>query len=153
MALGRVDLAGHDRRAWFVFRQDQFAESGARARAQEANVVGDLEQSGRDRIDRAVHQHIGVVGGEGFKFVRRAGEGQLGKLGDLPCEHFAEFRFRVEASADSCSALRQREQVLHRGAQPRDSQLDLRRIAGEFLSQRQRGRVLRMSSPDLDDLC
>ena len=46
-ALGRVDLAGHDRRARFVFRQDQLAETGTRARAQQANVIGDLEQAGR----------------------------------------------------------------------------------------------------------
>ncbi|MGB7980699.1 MAG: hypothetical protein WCF36_07885, partial [Candidatus Nanopelagicales bacterium] len=150
--LAAVARAGHDRRAWLVFGQDQFTEAGARARPQQANVVGDLEQPGGDRVDRAVNQHIGVVGGERFELVRRGGEGKLGKLGDLPCELFAEFRLRVEAGADSGPALRQREQFLHRGAQPRDSESDLRGIAGEFLSQRQRGRVLRMGPPDLDDL-
>ena len=41
-ALGRIDLARHDRRARLVRRQDQLAEAGARAGAEKANVVGDL---------------------------------------------------------------------------------------------------------------
>src|SRR5690606_6770858 len=49
-ALGRVDLARHDRRAGLVFRQGQFAQTRTRAGAQEADVVGDLEQRGGDRV-------------------------------------------------------------------------------------------------------
>ncbi len=45
LALGRVDLARHDRRAGLVLRQRQFAEAGARAGAEEADVVGDLEEA------------------------------------------------------------------------------------------------------------
>jgi hypothetical protein len=44
LALGRVDLAGHDRGAGLVLRQGQFAQTRARAGAKEADVVGDLEQ-------------------------------------------------------------------------------------------------------------
>ena len=33
---------------------DEFAEARARAGAEEADVVGDLEQARRDRVDRAV---------------------------------------------------------------------------------------------------
>ena len=47
LALGRIDLARHDRGARLVLRQDQFAEARARARAEQADVVGDLEQAGR----------------------------------------------------------------------------------------------------------
>src|ERR1700758_2507193 len=53
-ALRRVHLARHDRRARLILRQDQFTEAGTGARAQEANVVGDLEQAGRHRIDSAM---------------------------------------------------------------------------------------------------
>src|SRR5665647_1734863 len=49
-ALGRIDLARHDRGTRFVVRQDQFAEAGTRTRAEQADVVGDLEQAGRHRI-------------------------------------------------------------------------------------------------------
>ncbi len=54
LALRRVDLARHDRRARLVLRQRQFAEAGARAGAEQADVVGDLEQRGGDRVDGAV---------------------------------------------------------------------------------------------------
>ena len=53
-ALGRIDLARHDRRARFVFRQRQFAEAGARAGAEQADIVGDLEEGGGGRIDGAM---------------------------------------------------------------------------------------------------
>ena len=44
LALGGVDLAGHDRGAGLVFRQRQFAQAGAWAGAEEPDVVGDLEE-------------------------------------------------------------------------------------------------------------
>ena len=47
LALGRVDLARHDRGARLVRREHQLAESAARARGEPAHVVGDLHQ--RDR--------------------------------------------------------------------------------------------------------
>ena len=64
-----------------------------------------------------------------------------------------EFRFRVEAGADGGAALRQRMKIFHRHAQPRDAAFDLRGVAGKFLPQRQRRRVLGVGAPDLDDFC
>ena len=84
--LGRIDLAGHDRGAGLVFRQDQFAEARTRAGAEQADVVGDLEQSGRHRIDRAVHQHISVVRRQCLELVRRAGERQFCDFCDVFCK-------------------------------------------------------------------
>ncbi len=51
--LCRVDLAGHDRASGFVFRQDQLAQTRARAGAQQAQVVGDLEQARGHGFQRA----------------------------------------------------------------------------------------------------
>ncbi|MGY2808105.1 hypothetical protein ACVIHF_004835 [Bradyrhizobium sp. USDA 4506] len=44
------------------------------------------------------------------------------------------------------------KQIFHRDAQPRDAALDLRGVAGEFLAERQRRRILGVGAPDLDDL-
>ena len=44
LALGRVDLAGHDRTAWLIGRQAHFGQTGAWPGAQQAQVVGDLHQ-------------------------------------------------------------------------------------------------------------
>ena len=72
--------------------------------------------------------------------------------GDVPREQLGELRLRVEPGADRGAALRQRVEILHRHAQPRDAALDLRGIAGEFLAERQRRRILGMGAADLDDL-
>ena len=71
LALRWVDLARHDRRARLVFGQRKFAEARARAGAQKADVVGDLEQRRRDGVDGAVGKDHGVVRGERLELIRR----------------------------------------------------------------------------------
>ena len=106
-ALGGVHLARHDRRARLVFRQGEFAETGAGARPEEADVVGDLEAGGGDRGDRAVAHHHRVVRGQRLELVRRGLEGEAGDLGDLGGDQLVEAFRRVEAGADGGAALRQ----------------------------------------------
>ena len=77
LALGGIDLARHDRGAGLVFRQRQLAQARARARTQQADVVGDLEQAGGDRVDGAMAEDHRVMRGQGFEFVGRGGEGHL----------------------------------------------------------------------------
>ena len=151
-ALRRIDLARHDGRARLVFRQDQLAQSGARPGSQQADVVCDLEQSRRNRIDRAMRKDIGVVGGQCFELVDGAGEWKPGDGRDVPGEQPRKSRFRIEAGADGGAALRERIEIPQPGAQPRDAALDLRGIAGELLAERQRRCVLGVGAADLDDL-
>lgn len=44
LALGRVDLAGHDGGSGFIFRNEQLTEPAAGAAGQPAHVVGDLHE-------------------------------------------------------------------------------------------------------------
>ncbi len=53
-ALGRIDFAGHDGTAWFVFRNGDFAKTAARTRCQPAHIVGDLHQRRRQRLQHAM---------------------------------------------------------------------------------------------------
>src|SRR5690606_1382155 len=99
-ALGRVDLARHDRGARLVFRQGQFAQTRTRAGTQEADVVGDLEQRSGDRVDGAVGEDHGVVGGQGLELVGGGGEGQARDLGDVLGDLFSEADRGVQAGAD-----------------------------------------------------
>ena len=112
LALRRVDLAGHDRGAGLVLRQHQLAEAGARAGAEQADVVGDLEQVGGERVERAVREHVGVVRRQRLELVRRGDERQPGERGDLLRERLGELRLGVEAGADRGAALRQRIELL-----------------------------------------
>ena len=58
---------------------------------------------------------------------------------------------RVEPGADRGAALRQRIELLQRQPHADDAAPDLRGVAGEFLAERQRRRVLRVGAADLDD--
>ena len=71
LALRRVDLARHDRRARLVLRQRQLAQAAARAGAQPADVVGDLHQRTGQRLQGAAGHDQRVVGGQGRELVRR----------------------------------------------------------------------------------
>ena len=77
------------------------------ARAEEADVVGDLEQRRGSRVDRAVAEHHGVVGGQRLELVGRGDERQAGDRGDPLGHLLGEAHRRVEAGADGRAALGQ----------------------------------------------
>ena len=82
LGLGRVDLARHDRRPRLVLRQDQLAEPAARPRPEQPDVVGDLEEAHRHRLQRPRHLDHRVVRRQRLELVRRGDERQPGDLGD-----------------------------------------------------------------------
>ncbi len=86
-----------------------------------------------------------------LELVGRAGEAELGELGHLGGERLGEAVGRVEAGADGGAALGELEYARLDPAQPLDPGLDLGGIAGKFLPQGQRGRVLEMGPADLDE--
>ncbi len=96
-----------------------------------------------------MRQHIGVVRGQRLEFVGGAGEGQLRNPGNVLCEQSCEARLGVEAGADGGAALGQRMEVLHRDLEAGDAAFDLRGVAGKFLAERQRRRVLGVVRPIL----
>jgi len=151
LALGRVDLAWHDGRAGLVLGQGQLAQARARAGAQEADVVGDLEQGAGDGVQGAVAEDHGVVGGQGLELVGRRDEGQAGDGGDLGGDQLGEAHGSVEAGADGGAALGQLEQARLAQADALQAILDLLGVAGEFLAEGQGGCVLGVGAADLDD--
>lgn len=67
LALRGVHLARHDAASRLVLREADLAEPAARARAQEADVVGDLHQRAGHDVQLAVRLGERVVCREGFK--------------------------------------------------------------------------------------
>ena len=96
--------------------------------------------------------HHRVVRRQCFELVRRRLECEAGNLCDLCRHQLVEALGRVEAGADGGAALCQFHQRGQRRLDARNAILDLLRIAGEFLAERQRGRILRVRAADLDDL-
>src|SRR5665213_1272548 len=60
LALRWVHFAGHDRRSWFVRRENELAQTTARARSEPAHVVGYLHQRYGDPAQRRHRSHHGV---------------------------------------------------------------------------------------------
>ena len=152
LALGRIDLAGHDRAAGLVFRQAEFAQAGARAGGQPADVVADLHQRDSQRLERAMHRHQAVVRGQCRELVVSAAERQAVAAGQCGGDPLAEFGVGVESGADRCAADGQRIEPLQCSDQPRARLAQLGRVAGKLLAQGDRGGILQMGAADLDDV-
>lgn len=58
-------------------------------------IVGELEQPARQRIDRAVGEHLSVVTGQRLEFVARAGERQFDDGGQVFREQLGKSRFEL----------------------------------------------------------
>ena len=151
-ALGRIDLARHDRGARLILRDFQFRKSGARPARHQANVVGDLVQRYRERAQRSGQLDQRIVGALHGEFVGRGDEGQAGELGDLGRRRFGKAGRRVDARSDRRAAQRQAVHALQRSFDPLEIVRQHPGIAGPFLAQGQRGGVLHVGPPDLDDV-
>ena len=90
--------------------------------------------------------------GQRLELVGRGGEGQAGDRGDLGGDRLGEAHGRVEAGADRGAALRQLHTARQRLLDALDAVIDLLRVAGELLAQRQRRGVLHVGAADLDDV-
>ena len=152
-SLGGVHLARHDRRARLVFRQQEFAEPRARAGAQQADVVGNLEERCCQCIEDAREFHQRVMGREGFELVGRRDERIAGDPRCFLGEAFSKAYGCIQSRADGGATLGQRVEARQGGYNPLDAELQLAGVAREFLAQRDGGCVLKVRASDLDDRC
>ena len=150
--LRRIDLARHDRTARLVGGQGQLAQPGARAGPQQADIVRDLVEAHRHRLDRAVQEQQRVLPGQGNEFVGRAFKGKTGQLRDFLRDSFGETLCRIEPRADRRAALGELEDARQGQLDPGHPIRHQSGIARKFLPQRQRRRILRVGTPDLDDI-
>ena len=91
-----LTLPGHDRRALLELGQEDLRQAGARAGAEEAQVVRDLRQADRERLQRAGGLDEAVAGGLRLERVGRRGDRQ-GR-----CRPRAA-RARARRTPDACS--------------------------------------------------
>ena len=146
LALGRVDLARHDRGARLVLRDLQLGEAGARAAGVEAHVVGDLHQRAGERAHGRAGIDQLVVRGQRRELVRRREERLAGFLRDPSRRHLAEARIGVEPGADGGAADREGVHALDRLARSRRGVIELRHPARDRLAERERRRVLQVGA-------
>jgi hypothetical protein len=105
------------------------------------------------RVERAREVDERVVRRERFELVARADEREASDLREFVRDRVAEAGGGVEAGADCGAALREDDHaVADRGLDTMAAAVELVRIAGEFLPERQRRRVLEVGTADLDDV-
>ena len=147
-----VHLAWHDGRAGFVFGQHQLSEATTRARAQHANVSGNLVEAGCHCAQSARHFDQCVMGRERFEFVGCCDERQTCDFGHMCGDCFPPTFWRVQAGADSGATLGQFIDRGQGGFDPTNTHRNLVGVAREFLAQCQRCCIHRMGAADLDDV-
>lgn len=150
--LRRVDLARHDGGTRLVLRQDQFAETAARAGAEVSDILRDLEQRTRERVKGAGSLDDGVVRGQNLELVRRGLEFRAGQLGNFLSDAFRKALEGVQARADGGTALREETEVRQAGLDTLNAAVQLGDVTGELLAKCQRRSVLQMGAADLDNL-
>jgi len=149
LALGRVDLAGHDRRAGLVLRNRQLGEPRARTARDQPDVVGDLVERHSERAQGAGQLHQRVVSAQDGELVGGADEREAGQPGDLGGGSLGESRRRIDPRADGSAAEREAVHSLERRFDPLEIVGEHRRVAGPLLPQGERRRVLHVSAADL----
>eukprot|EP00053_Salpingoeca_punica_P014059 m.127581 g.127581 ORF g.127581 m.127581 type:complete len:519 (+) comp16367_c6_seq3:176-1732(+) len=152
LALRRVDLAGHDGGAGLVLGQRQLAEAGARAGAEEPDVVGNLENGCCRSVDGSVRHDHRVMRRQSLKLVWRRREGQPRDACDAGGDEVGEACGRVEAGADGGAALGELHEVREGGLDAAEGVGDLGGVAGELLAEGERGGVLGVCAANLDDV-
>jgi hypothetical protein len=152
LALGGVDLAGHNGGAGLVLGKLELAEATAGAGAKEADVLGNLEERGGEDIELTVGLDDGVVGGQSLKLVGCSDEVVAGHFADLGSDILGEALEGVDAGADGGAALGEHLEAGQRRLDALNAKVELGNVARELLAQSQGSGVLQMGATDLDEL-
>ena len=108
----RVHFARHDRAAGLGRGQLNLADAAARTAAEPANVVRDLEETDRDRLEMAARFDHAILGALRFEMIFRFAKCDAGALLEMAHHFRREIRggdsspvpTAVPPSASSCSA-------------------------------------------------
>ena len=152
LALGGVDLAGHDGATGLVLGELELSKTAAGTGAEETDVLGDLEEGDCEGVELAVGLDDGVVGGKSLELVGSGDELGAGHLGDLLGNALSEALEAVKASADGGTTLGEHAQTGKSRLNTLNAVLELSNVAREFLTKSQRSGILQVSAANLDDL-
>ena len=152
LALSGVDLAGHDGRTGLVLGKLELSKTAAGTGAEEANVLGDLEEGGGQSDELSVGLDNGVVCGQSLKLVWCRLEFLSRHLAHFSGNILGKALEGVEASADGGTTLSQKPQARKSRLNALDAVLQLLHVAGELLAEGQRSSILQVCPANLDNL-
>jgi hypothetical protein len=152
LTLGGVDLAGHDGRTGLVLGELELAETAARTRAEETDVLSNLEERCSQGVQLTVCLNDGIVGGKSLELVGGSNELVAGELADLGSNVLGEALEGVETSTDSGTTLSEVAQTGKSGLDTQNAILELSNVARELLAKGQGSGILQVGATNLDDL-
>ena len=150
LALGGIDLAGHNGGAGFVFRNADLSQSVAGAGSQPPHVVGDLHHVAGQSLQRSVGKYQLILGGQGVKFVGRRQEDLAGDPGNGVGHLRVKSGRCVQSGTHSSTAQRQLLQRRQRQQQQLLVPLQAGAPPGDLLGKGDRGGVLQMRAAGFD---
>ena len=152
LALGRVDLTGHDGRTGLILGNNQLANAVARAGGIPAHIVGNLHQRISQNAQRARDQDESVVRTQGCEEVIGLLELNAGFLRNLLRGELTESGVSIEAGSHCGSADRQFACARLRVANAIECEINLCNPAGNNLAKSNGGCVLEVGAAHHDDI-
>ena len=152
LTLGRVDLARHDRRARLVLRKDQLVQTAAGTRSKVTDVLSNLEQRASKGVKGTGGLDNRVVGSQNLELVGGGLELGTGQLGDLRGDTLVESLECVQTGADSSTTLGEVADVRNAALNALNVAVKLGNVAGELLTESERGSILQVGTTNFDDL-
>mmetsp|Transcript_14097 Transcript_14097/g.42519 ORF Transcript_14097/g.42519 Transcript_14097/m.42519 type:complete len:557 (-) Transcript_14097:154-1824(-) len=152
LALGGVDLAGHDAAAGLVLRQQQLPQPAPRPAAEEADVIGDFHEGHGGAVEGPAGLHHRVVRRQRLELVARRHKCEPSVIGNRLCKGLREAFLRVEAGADGCSTLGQCQKARQCRLDAVNTEAHLGGVATELMAQSERSGIHGVSAPNLDDV-
>ena len=143
LALRRIDLARHDGRARLVFGQCQLAQAAPRPACQPADVVGDFHQRRGERVIAPMANTSASCAASASNLFGRGDERQPGDCRDAFGDLLRRSRLvRVQAGAHRRSPHGPVRRAPAACFDASSAVLNLRRVARELLTERQRRGIL-----------
>lgn len=152
LALGGVDLAGHDGRTRLVLGKGELTETATGAGAEEPNVVGDLHKSAGEGVQGPGEVHKRVLGSESLELVVSSSKGVAGILGQVLGNSLSETDVGVETSADSSASLGDLVHIIKRLNNTLLALLQLVDVGAKLLTEGQGSSILSVGTANLDNV-
>ena len=146
-ALSWIHLARHNAAARLVLRNRKFANAAARTAGKPAHIICNFHKRSGQHRKRAVRLRHGLMPSKRGEFILCAGKWNFCFRRKLLGNQFAKSFGSVQAGAHRGTANSQVAHARQTFLQASNCKIKLRHIAGKFLAQCQRHRVLQMRAP------
>ena len=147
----RVDLARHDRATRLHGWQINLTDAGARTRTEPANIVGNLHEADRQRIERAAGLDDIVERALRLEVIARLPHRDAVHLRENAADAHRKLRVGIDPCTNRCTTEGHLRQFFLGMAHPANAALDLPGIAQKLLPQPDGRGVLQVRTTSIDD--